>query len=247
MKYILSIINVFIFLITIQCRGPKPNNNSDQDAFSLSAALNADEEGYDIILTVDYNKITVDDIIVFGIVYCDQEQVNLEELLVNEDNFIEIEKTEELHYGFPFYACQVDTFSKTISYRAYYKYLDNEETKIIYSNSLLEVFLYELAKADDSNYSKYIASYVESKIIFNIYITVDFQKHKASTTNEDYQIEIETDYIDIFITITPRKDYYFNEEVSLYINEKEVDLKDATISKEKIFYICPEPNWTKPY
>ncbi len=83
--------------------------------------------------------------------------------------------------------------------------------------------------------------------ISEIKITIDLENNEVLNYSEEVDVILETDYIDVTVTITAIKDYYFLREIKLYINDELIDYKKYSYAPKEIIYVYEEPNWTKPY
>ena len=130
----------------------------------------------------------------------------------------------------------------------YIVYTTPDETKTIYSSTILRTTFLELAhKQEDNEYAKKIILRSEEKIIDSIFVAMNTKTYTASSLSESYTTSITTDYNKITLTILLNEGFFFDERISLYINEKLIDSALYQIQLDNIVYQIDDPNWTKPY
>jgi len=244
MKYLFCFVSILILSLGVQCKNMVTTSTN---ALSLEFIYNSKEEGYEVILTIDKEKLEVNEVISYGIVYLEKDKSSTKELKIKEDNYLEQNATEETIYYFNVYNIDPLKYNIYTNYRAYIKYIKNDSEYVLYSNEIKKTSLYELIKDDDSSFSEYVRLIVNNKILKTFNITIDTKNYKVATEEENYNVEIKTDYNLITVTIILEEGYFLDRVIYLYANNILIEYSKLSISDNKIIYIFSDPNWTKPY
>ena len=251
MKSSLIVMICLLFMITlIGCQQELPTINPDAIQ-SNKIEIDEDNRGMKVTLKVDLYRlnIDVDEIVKYGIIITQEAKPSRDEF-VKENGFEYFEKLKEESNSLEFIIPNILTNMYNTPYyiRGYIQYNDNQnDITTLYSSTMESITLYTLAKKQTNEFALDVVAIVENKMIDTIEVTINTKDYLASTTSNAYQVELETDYNTITITITLNSGYRLSNEISLIANNQTIASNKYTFTRTTIIYIFDDPNWTKPY
>ncbi len=247
MKRLITLIFLVGLLLMAGCIKEVPEITKTE-ALEINVLINPNEEGFRAVIGVDTERLEIENIIGYGLVYYHKEEPSLDTLVIGEDtNSVETDANEETYYPFFFHNLSQEDYSLIYHFRAYIKYGENETPSILYADEIVTTSLYELAKLDLSTFSREVVGYVEGDLIEEVALTVDAQNCQATALGEGYQVAITTDYNYITVTVTLEEEKFFASDVKLVVNDTELSSQVWIKNETTITYRFDDPNWTNPY
>lgn len=218
------------------------------EALEINFLINPNERGFRAVIGIDSERLEVENIIGYGLVYYHQEEPSLDTLVIGEDtNIVEMDATEETYYPFLFHNLPQEDYDLIYHFRSYIKYGSIEAPSILYADEIVTTSLYQLAQLDLSTFSREVVGYVEGDLIEEVALTVDAKNYQATALGEGYQVAITTDYNYVTVTVTLEEKKFFASNIKLIVNDIELTAQAWTKNETTITYRFDDPNWTNPY